>query len=352
MNEKCLCKKKSRGKNSRRTFIKTISGAAASVVLFGNCKSTTSDNSGNTGNQNPVRETHAPRTPRPNPYVTGDGRPILVAVTGTDFAQMLRTGLNALGGLGLLLGPNQDVLIKPNYNNFDPYPATTSPSSLADIVREARAVTGGDVGAGDEGYVASSIVYSQLGLETLITGAGGRLVSFSSTYDVRQDTWANLKPDFLVYQDVYDAPVIINTCVLKRHHTADLTCSLKNNVGVVDGTQMTGTRYYLHREADSFFVEVAEIAALVRPELNIVDARSILTVNGPTIDLGVVEEGVNKVILCGDMVATDTYCGQLMETYDPNFVVGGPFKETLDRAEQLGLGTGDLSQVEIIEINA
>lgn len=129
-----------------------------------------------------------------------------------------------------------------------------------------------------------------------------------------------------------------------------MTCSLKCNVGAVSGSDMSGTRDYLHNQAPNLREEVAEIAALVNPELNIVDARTLLTQNGPLYDLGVPVDA-NRIIICGDMVATDSYCRLLLaqhdSTYDPSKI-----DDMLQRAVSLGLGTSNLNQVEIIEINA
>jgi uncharacterized protein (DUF362 family) len=287
----------------------------------------------------------------PNPYVTNDGRPILVAVEGTDFTTMLRAGLNALGGLGRLISPNQNVLIKPNLNHSDPFPGISSADSIVTIVRETVNVTSAQVYVGDEGYYPSYTVYNYLNLESLVSDAGGTCLNFGQNYDVRRDTWASSKPNFLVYKDVYDAPVIISTCVLKRHHTADMTCALKCNIGTMLGPGYSGTRKWVHESGD-FANEVAEIAGLVNPELNIVDARSVLAGNGPMIQDGTVVDGVNRVIICGDMVATDVYCTSLLAAYDASFNPSvSRIWTSFNRAVELGLGVSDLNQVEILEIS-
>jgi uncharacterized protein (DUF362 family) len=348
--EQKRCPKKSCGKSSRRKFIKTLTGAAASVFVLGKCSGPSTQ--GN-GSETPEITISPPRAGLGNPYLTNDGRPILVSVEGTNFADMLRAGLQALGGLGMLIGSGQDVLIKPNLNHEDPFPGISSASSIAAIVRETANVTSGNITVGDEGYTPSSAVYNYLDLETFVNDAGGSLVTFSYPYNVRRDSWEQGIPNFRVYQEVYDAPVIINTCVLKRHHTAYMTCSIKCSVGTVYGPEYTGTRRWLHEESGDILRFIAEIAGVVNPELNIVDARSILTNSGPMIRDGVVVDGVNKIVICGDMVAADLYCAQIMEQYDSRFTTSAasPIWGYLNAAEELGLGTTDLNQVEIIEIS-
>ncbi len=60
-------------------------------------------------------------------------------------------------------------------------------------------------------------------------------------------------------------------------------------------------------------------------------------------------ERVNLLILGGDMVAIDSYCGRIMEQYYDTFKFR-IVEPCLSYAESLGLGTADLSKVEIIEL--
>ncbi|MCP5108037.1 MAG: DUF362 domain-containing protein, partial [bacterium] len=330
---------------SRRDFIKTLCGSALSAFVLANCKTGINEPESNI----PAPQVYGPRTGTANPFVTADGRPILVCVEGTDISQMLRRGIEALGGLGKLVNNNQEVLIKPNCNNAEPYPGISSTDCILAIIDEIQNVSSGAISVGDQGYAVTDSVYAYMDLETAIQNTGANVLNLYSTYHARGEGWDSGVPDFHVYKEIYDAPVIINTSVLKRHHTAMMTCAIKNNVGTVAGSNATITREYLHYRSPNFLADLAEIANLVNPDLNIVDARSILTKGGPFYADGEVVD-VNKVILCGDIVATDVYCAEIMaenDDFSPAFIEG-----TLTRAQTLGLGTMDLNQVEIIEIAA
>ena len=340
-------KKNRSQKYSRRKFLKHVTASAASAYLFAGCS--TASQPDNSNDPIPEVKTYQPRLGVTNPFVSSTGKPILVCVRGTNFSDMLKKGLQELGGLSKLIQPVQNVLIKPNLNHSDPFPGISSPTSIADIVREVKQVTAGAITVGDEGYYPSSQVFRYLNLESVVEAAGGQAMSFAQTYPVRRSSWSTSKPDFRVYSHVYDSPVIINTCVIKHHNAADLSCAIKCNVGIIDGPWMTNTRQYLHRQSDNIFREIAEIARLVNPELNIVDARSILTVGGPFIQNGLVVDGVNRIVICGDIVATDAYCLEIMNEYDPP---GDNVMQTLQTAEELGLGTADLNQVEILEVDS
>ena len=323
--------------NSRRDFLKLAPPAAAWLMGLNALR--------------PAKVSAAavgPRPKAPNPFLSSSGKPLLVCVEGTDFQAMLKRGIELIGGLERLIDDNQDVFIKPNFNYRCPYPGISSVSGVRSVVCEVKEATSGTVRVGDEGFTSGPLVYDYLDLEHPVTSAGAELVALSSTVDVRAAHWGLNIPDHEVYSDIYDASILVNLCSVKRHHTALMTCALKNNVGAVAGPLATSTRAYLHGMMGSEFQqEVAEIAGLINPELNVVDARAILTVNGPVTADGVVVNA-NKVVLCGDMVATDTYCAQLLADHDASFdpAVITPL---LEKGVSIGLGTNDLSQVEIIE---
>ena len=332
---------------TRRQFIKKCSQATASIMLFGAC----SKDEGSSFIE-PEFVIKNPRQPLPNPYVTDDGRPILVCIDGSDFNQMLTAGLDALGGLNRLVSSDQDVLIKPNCNYADPYPGASSANSVTGIISTVKQISSGTVYVGDQGWMHSDEVYSYIGLVTAVESSDGVLLTFSylDAYPVKNENWTDIPGYFWVYSHAYDAPIIISLCSLKRHHTARMTCALKNNVGVFRGPDATSSRGVLHNKSqDDFLRLVAEFAGLINPELNIVDARTILTRNGPLYNNGTPVQA-NKLVICGDMAATDAYCAGIMEQFDPTFSTS-MIDLTLERAELRGLGTANLGNVEIIEIS-
>lgn len=327
---------------SRRKFIKSVSGAAGAALILNHC----SPQDTGTDTENQPETVLGPRIPVPNSYVNSAGKPLLVCVEGSNFSEMLIAGMNAIGGFGKLIG-NREVLIKPNLNHEDPFPGITDPESIIAIIREIQKVSTSQVFVGDMGHYTT--VYNYLNLRQRMSDVGATLLDFSDSYPVRRDTWEQSKPNFRVYQDVYDAQVIINTCCIKRHLWAYLTCSIKCTFGCVTGPHAGGTRDYVHYRGGNFMPDLAEVAGLVNPELNIVDARSILVDDGPMIEQGRVLDGVNKIVISGDIVATDVYCAKIMADNDPTFSYD-LIRRTIDRAEELGLGTSDLNEVDIIEI--
>ena len=306
-----------------------------------------------------------PREGLSNPFLSREGKPILVCIEGYDVKTMLRKGLQALGGLDQLVTSQQDVMIKPNLvlresaAGSPQYPTMSSPDTICELIYLLKDIAG-NVSVGDQGGEDQSLIYEELDLGNTVVGLGADLINFESpssgVYNVRISTWNPDMPDFKVFSPVYDAPIIVNLCNLKRHSSAFMTGAIKNNFGALQGRSISGTRGYMHRNPNystAFIEELTDVAALINPELTIVDARHIMIGNGPLLSApgAEIKEGVNRLVLSGDMVAVDAYCAErILGIHDASFLPSS-ILPTLEKARQFGLGTADLTQVEILEID-
>ena len=160
-------------------------------------------------------------------------------------------------------------------------------------------------------------------------------------------------PRLRIAKILQEAPVIINMPVLKRHFAGQITSALKNHFGSVYGLHRWLAHASLTTNRDYFDRKLTEFASAVRPELTITDVRSLQAVSGPRrgSDTKIVN-GVNRLIITGDMVAADVVAMDLMKRYDDTFT---PANEAIVRrqhkhAEELEIGTSDLSKLEIIEV--
>jgi len=156
-----------------------------------------------------------------------------------------------------------------------------------------------------------------------------------------------------VARQVQEAAVVISMPVLKRHFAGQITSAMKNHFGSVYGLHRWLAHASIPSNRDYYDRKLAEFASAARPELTITDLRSLQAVFGPMRnDETRIVDGVNRLIVTGDVVAADTVALGLMKQHDDTL---GPENDTivrrqLEHAEELGLGTSDLSKVEIIEI--
>jgi len=326
-----------------------------------------------------VKENPVSRRGGENQVLAASGKPILVIVEGDDIDAMVDAGLEAIGGLGRIINNNRQVLLKPNTNQRDPFPSITAPETMRAIARHCRS-------AGVENIIVHEDHKWELDLYYIPEELPGMNIQLSHSPDadhyilVEYDAWHGdmdvdaairemadspfkqmLQSDvrrteghcLRVARQIQEAKVVINMPVLKRHFAGQNTSALKNHFGSVYGLHRWLAHSSLQTNRDYYDRKLAEFASAVRPELTITDIRSLQAVFGPMRSPETrIIEGVNRLIVTGDMVAADTVALQLMKQYDDSFTSENEaiVRRQLEHAEELGLGTSDLSQVEVVEI--
>lgn len=260
---------------------------------------------------------------------------VLAVAKGTSADSNVKRAVAAVGGMRRFVHGGDTVVIKPNIAHpiAPKYAVTTSPGVVASLVRLARAAGAGRVLVMDNSSGgAPSACYAASGVAAAVRAAGGTMVVMGvpgfKTYTIP----GHLLKKHPVYAAIVDADVLINVPIAKQHHSTGLTLAGKNMMGAI------GNRSRLHQLGLS--QSIAEINALLRPELTVIDAMRILVRNGPGGGrLGDVAVK-NTVVACPDWVAADAYTTRLFGR-SPAFV---PY---ISAATRMGLGRGTLSGVSI-----
>ena len=321
-------------------------------------------------------EVPLPRRGGPNRITGASGKPLLVIVEGTDGEAMLDAGLQAIGGLARVLGGSREVLLKPNTNQRDPFPSITDPATIRAVARHCRAAGTERISVHEDHKHEMEPYYPAAdlpGLDVLMGHAPTRdnfvlvgfdgwhgdapvppIVAGSSNMVTRLSGYQPEPAGRLrIARELQEAPVIINMPVLKRHFAGQITSALKNHFGSVYGPHRWLAHASLDTNRDYYDRKLAEFASAVRPELTITDIRSLQAVFGPNRnDDTRIVEGVNRMILTGDMVAADVVAMDIMKRHDATFTTTNEaiVRRQHQHAEDLGLGSGDLSKFEVIEL--
>jgi len=267
------------------------------------------------------------------------GSAYVAVVRGADPAVITERALAAIGGIGRWVKNGHDVIIKPNICNSSStyeYASTTNPDVVATLVRlclgaGARRVRVMDypfAGTPEDSYVRS-------GIRAAVEAAGGEMEIMAPMGFVEWDVPGGLDlKRWPVYQPIMDADVLINVPIAKTHGLTRLTLGGKNLLGTIRD------REQLHRNIGQ---RVADITALVRPELTIVDAVRILMRNGPTGGSLDDVKQTNTIIASADIVAADAWACSLF---------GVPPDEIgyIAASAAMDLGTMDLSSVKLEEL--
>ncbi|MFC1639441.1 DUF362 domain-containing protein, partial [Gemmatimonadota bacterium] len=176
---------------------------------------------------------------------------------------------------------------------------------------------------------------------------------------VRDSRWTDM-PSIGVIKTIYDADLIINMPTLKRHTQTNLTCALKNMMGVLDvpTTQLMhlwgdeNKERYESMPRDQVWRRlcrtIAEVATAVSPEITIVDARTVLTEHHVNVRTGGPKEA-NCLIMSGDSLAVDIQAAKLLESVHAEYDLGYT-SETFDYAARLGFGLAEPEAVVFKEV--
>jgi len=241
--------------------------------------------------------------------------------------------------MGRFIASEDVVVVKPNIG-FDRLPdqaANTHPAVVAEVARLCLDQRPRRVIVCDCPVAESRRAFERSGIMRAALEVGAEVVvpEESTYYTVeisqRLGTWEVLEP-FVV------ATKIINVPVAKHHNLTDTTAGMKNWIGI------TGKlRVMFHNDLDR---SIAELAALMRPTLTVVDASRVLMETGPSGGRLSAVKQVGAVAVGVDPVALDAWAYSLWGTGAEDL------PRLFDLAEGMGLGRADLYLDAPVEILA
>jgi uncharacterized protein (DUF362 family) len=242
------------------------------------------------------------------------------------------------------------VLLKPNFNTADPFPAGTHNDTLRALARKLKELGAREITIGERcGPPDTAEVLRDKGIAELCREEGLGLINFE---ELPEADWLRLRPEgshwrdgFDVARPVLEAECVVSTCCLKTHgYGGVFTMSLKLSVGVTHKRNMTE----LHSSFFSMRKMIAEINQAFVPGLIVMDGLEVFTDGGPAHgDLkkpGVILAATDRVALDAVGLAVLKEQGsnkKIMET--PIFA-----QEQIARAVELGLGAGSPAEIEIV----
>jgi len=242
------------------------------------------------------------------------------------------------------------VLLKPNFNTADPFPASTHNDTLIHLIAELREMGAKTITIGERsGPPDTADVLKEKGIYELCRRLDVGLINFE---ELPPAGWVRVSPPqnhwrdgFLVAKPVLDADCVVTTCCLKTHgYGGVFTMSLKLSVGIVNKSNMRE----LHTSFLSQRKMIAEINQAYAPALILLDGIEAFVDKGPM-------SGPKKradVILAGtDRVAIDAVgLAVLKELGSNKEIMGKPIfaQEQIARAVELGLGVRNAGEIEIV----
>jgi len=243
----------------------------------------------------------------------------------------IKKSVDLLGGIERFVGKDKKVLLKPNLlKAAGPEEAiTTHPEFLRGVIRLLKQRTKNIfIGDSPGGMIKAQKVYEGCGIAGIAQEERVELVQFNSVVKKNNIPFARL---------VDEVDVLISLPKFKTHNLTIITSAVKNVFGLVPGLY----KVFVHKQAPNhieFAREVAKIHALVKPDLNIVDAVMAMEGEGPSVGS---PRKLGLIAASADAVAVDAVLCKIIDL-DPMRVY------TNTEAFRLGLGNADINNIDII----
>jgi len=207
-----------------------------------------------------------------------EGGPAMAIAKGTDRVALVRRTLGALGGINRFVRPGDRVVIKVNAAFASPpaISATSHPDLVKAVVMACLEAGAADVVVTDNPINDPASCFRLTGIGPAAESAGGRVVlPTADRFAAVTLAGARLIRDWpVLVGPLAKADCLIGVAPLKDHHRSGASMTLKNWYGLLGGR-----RNVFHQDIHTI---IAELAALVRPTLVILDAVTAMLHNGPT----------------------------------------------------------------------
>lgn len=290
-------------------------------------------------------------------------KPKVAIVKGKDPEELVEKSVCLLGGIEQIIHPGDHVVIKPNLTATWPgmHPGVITNSLIVrGAIKIALAAKAGEVIIGEgAGGADTEEAYEISGIKGIAREFGIKLIDFNQAESVEVSIPnGRVLKQLPIAKAILDSDVIINLPVLKTTHPPfNVTCGLKNFMGVLPGKgkyegryftaeyvahkgfwESTGGKDIVHRSGKLSQSVIDLNTAIKNTTLTIVDGITGLEAGGPLtgdpVRMDLVIAGTNRV-------AVDAVAATVMG-FDPaslNF---------LRFATRAGLGPHDLNEIEVV----
>jgi uncharacterized protein (DUF362 family) len=262
--------------------------------------------------------------------------PSLIVARGQDPAKNVAAALRRMGGMALFVKKGDLVVVKPNVG-WDRKPeqaANTNPQVVAAVVRACLEAGAAKVVVADHPVNDAERCFTRSGILEAARAAGGK-VEIPAEGRFQFVEIPGKLGRWPVFEPFIAATKLINIPIVKHHSLTRATLGMKNWYGILGGR-----RNQLHQRIDD---SVAELAALMRPTLTVVDATRLLVRNGPTGGSLADVKTEGAVAVSRDPIAADAWAATLLEL-DPGQL------SWLKLGESKKLGVVDFRSLSPIEI--
>jgi uncharacterized protein (DUF362 family) len=199
-----------------------------------------------------------------------------------------------------MLHEDSQLLIKINLNTADPYPASTSPEMLDNLLTFLRQQGLQNISVGDCSSVSSiptRKIARKTGILDTVRSHNARMICFDEHKWRRVVIPGYFLQEVTLPEILWQTDRLIYLANIKTHCSAGVSLGLKLAVGFLHPIE----RYSLH--SNGFLEEsIAELALAVTPDLTIIDGREAFVTGGPA--SGRIDK-IGTILMSSCMLAAD-----------------------------------------------
>lgn len=247
--------------------------------------------------------------------------PQVPKIKATDnLKESIRQAVDALGGISSFVKAGETVLLKPNFNTDDPFPASTDIGFLKAVVELAYEAGAGKIIIGESSTwsLATNGVMNSLGVFDL-----RKMQKPPEIVNFDEGNWVKKKipggkylKSVSVPETLEKADKLILLPCLKTHCYAQYTGALKLSVGFM---KKPFQRLALHARNKVIQQKIAELNLVIHPDLVIIDARKCF-INGGPCEGEVREPGL--IMASASRVDIDIESVKIIQSYEGNSLKG------------------------------
>jgi len=230
-----------------------------------------------------------------------DGKTLVSVVKSSkSLKNNIKKSIDLIGGLKKSFKKNEDVLLVPNFNSDDPYPATTDLKFLEDVIKifQEYGIKNITIGAScGVHWLPTRNVLGKLKVLKLADKLKVKVVCFEEEDWVRVKIKSDILRDLSYSKEIFKHDKIVYLPCLKSHRRARFTSAIKLTMALLCIKHRVK---FIH--VKGIEEKLADLNKAVYPDLIITDARKVFITGGP--DKGQ-EANLDLILASGDRAAID-----------------------------------------------
>lgn len=260
---------------------------------------------------------------------------VMSVVKGADRSAAVNKAIDLLGGIHRFVKPGQRVLIKPNvaFASAPGVGATADPALVAEVVKLCyKSGQAREVFVTDNPINDPESCFTYTGIAKACEAEGAKVVLPRESYfkPTTLEGGRLIRDWPVLYEPLAGVDRVIGIAPVKDHARSRASMTMKNWYGLLGGR-----RNLFHQDINTI---IAELAAMMRPTLVILDGTMVMMRNGPTGGSVADLERRDTMIVSTDQVAADAFGATLLGLSAAEL----PY---LQKAQDAGCGTCDFSSL-------